>query len=136
MHERGDEDRGTILIGPGIEGPGLSIDDLPEPGELPPQVEGRRLLLRLVIAFFLCVVLAVVCFVVLPAHGIDIPGWIPLVAMGVIAVAALMTASAEGQLSNPKNSSGGDCGCGDGRAVGCCSGPRPLRMFREPPRKG
>ncbi len=136
MSERRDEQGGTVLIGPGIEGPGLSIDHLPEPGDAPPQVEGRKLLLRLVIAFVICVILAAVCFVVLPANGVDIPGWIPLVAMALIAVAALTTAKAEGQLPTTKpGCSDGPCGCDDGRPVGCCSGPRPLRMFREPPRR-
>ncbi|MCC7388997.1 MAG: hypothetical protein IT431_09540 [Phycisphaerales bacterium] len=136
MAERNDEHGGSILIGPGIEGPGLSIDDLPEPGDAPPQVEGRRLLLRLVIAFVICVILAAVCFVVLPANGVDMPGWIPLVAMAIIAVAALTTAKAEGQLPSKPACSDGACGCDDGRPVGCCSGPRPLRAFREPPRRG
>jgi hypothetical protein len=138
MADRHDEHGGTILIGPGIDEPGLVVDDLPEPGELPPQVEGRRLIVRLLVAFCLCVALAAICFVVLPANGVDIPAWIPLAAMGIIAIAALTTAQAEGQLpTTPKRGEqpGAGCGCGDGRAVGCCSGPRPLRMFREPPKR-
>lgn len=140
MAERHEQHGQTILIGPGIEDPGLAVEDLPEPGELPPQVEGRRLLLRLVIAFFLAVVLAAVCFVVLPAKGIDVPAWIPLVAVAIIAVAALANAVAEGQLPtraerNDEQDQGG-CGCGDGRPVGCCSGPRPPRFLSEPRRRG
>ncbi|HQY88545.1 MAG TPA: hypothetical protein PK402_07795, partial [Tepidisphaeraceae bacterium] len=45
--------------------PGLVVDDLPEPGESPPQFEGRRLIMRLLVAFCLCVALAAICFVVL-----------------------------------------------------------------------
>lgn len=125
----------SVLIGPGIEDSGLAVEDLPSPGEVPPQVEGRRLLFRLVVAFFLALVMAAVCFVILPAKGIDVPAYIPLLAMAIIAIAALMTASAEGQL--PTRAEGGTqdqgaCGCGDGRPVGCCSGPRPPRFLREP----
>lgn len=131
-----------MLIGPGIpERDGLRLAELPEPGEVPPQVEGRRLLLRLVIAFCLALFLAAVCFVVLPSLGIDIPAYIPLLAMLVIAIAALMTASAEGQLppmGSKPGSDPSDCkspGCNDGRAVGCCPGPRPPRFLREPPKR-
>lgn len=139
MADRSNEESRSILIGPGIAEPeGLRLADLPEPGELPPQIEGRRLLFRLVVAFFLAVALAVVCFVVLPSMGIDIPAWIPLVAVIVIAIAALTNAKAEGQLPTPKSRHTADpnsCGCNDGRAVGCCPGPRPPRFLREPPRR-
>ncbi len=124
----------SVLIGPGIEDSGLAVEDLPEPGEVPPQVEGRRLLFRLVIAFCLALVMAAVCFVILPAQGIDVPAYIPLLAMAIIAIAALMTASAEGQLptrAEREGTRGGDC-CDEGRPVGCCSGPRPPRFLREP----
>jgi len=73
--------------------------------------------------------------------GIDIPAYIPLLAMLVIAIAALMTASVEGQLPPMGSKPGAEpgeresSGCNDGRAVGCCPGPRPLRFLREPPRR-
>jgi hypothetical protein len=138
MADHNDEYGPSVLIGPGIEDRGIVVEELPEPGEVPPQVEGQRLLLRLVIAFFLSVVLAAVCFVVLPANGIDVPAWIPLVAVAIIAIAALANAQAEGQLptrgeaEGDRDGSGDGCGCGDGRPVGCCSGPRPPRFLSEP----
>ena len=142
MADRSEQHGQSMLIGPGIpEEDGLCLADLPEPGEVPPQVEGRRLLLRLVIAFFLSLVLAAVCFVVLPSMGVDIPAWIPLLAMLVIAIAALMTASAEGQLPPMGSNPGTDpAGCDapgrhDGRPVGCCPGPRPPRFLRAPPKR-
>jgi hypothetical protein len=132
MDERTNQPSPSMLIGPGIPEPrGLPIETLPEPGEAPSQAEGRRLLIRLVVAFCLCVVLAAVCFVVLPATGVYIPPWIPLVSMGIIAIAALATASAEGRL--PQRTPPADAGQ-DGRPVGCCPGPRPPRFLRTPPR--
>ncbi len=139
-HDQHDAHGRSVLIGPGIERPGLSVDDLPEPGNAPPQVEGQRLLMRLVVAFCLAVVLAAVCFVILPAKGIDVPAYIPLLAVAIIAIAALMTASAEGQLPTRAEREGaqgqGGCGCDEGRPVGCCSGPRPPRFLREPRKRG
>lgn len=128
----------TVLIGPGIDDSGLAVDELPEPGGAPPQVEGQRLMMRLVVAFCLAVAMAAVCFVLLPAKGIDIPPMIPLLGVAIIMVAALTTAKAEGQLPTKAEREGtqdqGGCGsgCGEGRAVGCCSGPRPPRFLREP----
>lgn len=129
------EDRGgnqSVLIGPGIAEPeGLRLAELPEPGDAPPEAEGRRLFIRLVVAFCLCVGLAATCFVLLPAAGVYIPPWIPLVAMAIIAVAALLTAGAEGQLPSSPQRQGSCC---DGRPVGCCPGPRPPRFLNQPRR--
>lgn len=132
QREQQDAHGQSVLIGPGIEDSGLAVDDLPEPGNAPPQVEGQRLLMRLVVAFCLAVVLAAVCFVILPAKGIDVPAYIPLLAVAIIAVAALMTASAEGQLPTRAEREGAQDCCDEGRPVGCCAGPRPPRFLQQP----
>lgn len=127
MHEHRDEPPATILIGPGIEprpAPETRYRD-----EAAARREGRRLLLRLVIAFVLVVAIAVVCFVLLPAAGVYLPVWVPLASFAAIAVAALLNAGAEGTLPGATDENASDP---DGRPVGCCPGPRPPRFLREP----
>lgn len=118
----------SLLIGPGL-GP-----DVDQDGSLdPPNGEGRRLALRLVLAFFLIVGITIMCFVLAPIVGI--PPWVPLAAFAVMTVSVLLHAGSEGQ-QGPRPDPDERAGCGgDGRPVGCCPGPRPPSFLREPPRR-
>jgi hypothetical protein len=121
----------TLLIGPGIE----SWDpDCAEPhcAEEPPQVRGRRLFLRLVVAFFVLLLVALLCLVA-PRAGI--PPWVPLAAFGVIAISVLVNARSEDDSPDVLPAERDSGGCCDGRPVGCCPGPRPPQFLREPPRR-
>ncbi len=122
-----------LLIGPHPDELRLG-DNCPQPGATPPQVEGRRLILRLIVAFFAAVAIATVCFVVAPLA--DIPPWVPLAAFGVIAVAVLINAKSEGQLpSRPDGDQVEPGGCCEGRPIGCCPGPRPPGFLRDGQRR-
>ncbi len=133
--------------------PRLEGSDIPDP------LEGRRLLLRLIVAFVCVAAMTTITLVVLPHFGVYLPPWIPLAAFGIIAIAVLANAFEEGQFAHgpvdgaedvidyPTSNrsqhassccSGGNCGCGSspahepqGRAVGCCPGPRPPRFLRQ-----
>ncbi|HZW10391.1 MAG TPA: hypothetical protein VFF69_10855 [Phycisphaerales bacterium] len=120
----------TLLIGPGVE-PWDPSTTGPDCGAEPPQVSGRKLVLRLVVAFFLLAVVALACFVA-PKAGI--PPWVPLAAFGVIAVSVLINARPAEE--SPEHSPVDDRSCGrdDGRPVGCCPGPRPPGFLRPPDR--
>ncbi|MBX3360900.1 MAG: hypothetical protein KF912_08600 [Phycisphaeraceae bacterium] len=81
---------------------------------------------RLVVGFVLCCVLVGICWVVLPRFGVWVPAWIPLAGF-VLIVIATVAASRPRDDSDDINRGGG---CDDGRPI-CCSGPRPLKMFKE-----
>jgi hypothetical protein len=49
------------------------------------------MLRRLLIAFFLSILIAVVCWFVLPSVGVPIPWWVPLLAFGAIATPAILS---------------------------------------------
>lgn len=87
--------------------------------------EGRRLLLRLIVAFALVITLGFVCFVVLPGFGVHLPPIVPLAAFAAIVVGSLMTAKAEGHFPPPQRRKEDE-----GRPIGCCPGPRPPRSLR------
>lgn len=96
---------------------------------------GPSIARRLVIAFVASCILALVCWVVLPRFGVWLPPWIPLASFVVIMIATVLSARPDAdELEDPdtQHASGSSC-CDDGRPV-CCSGPRPLRIFRENPR--
>lgn len=141
-----DEPHQTLLIGPGLDpvGPGRGADwSAEEPAA--PRTEGRRLVTRLIVAFVILVVVAVLCYGVLPRFGVDLPSWVPLAAFAIIAVGVVANATSEGQFGPSDEDEAcrsGDvfdrkCGAGgpDGRPVGCCPGPRPPRFLSDPPRR-
>ena len=71
MGERPSEHQSSMLIGPGFE-PRLDAQtecEVGEPDHRQSRAEGRRLLVRLVVAFVAIVGIAVLCFGVLPAAG-------------------------------------------------------------------
>ena len=96
--------------------------------------EGRQLARRLFIAFALIALLGVIFYIVLPHYGVRMPAILPLLCFGAIAVGTILSARDEAAMRSPGNES--SCGCDDdGRPVGCCQGPRPLRSFRDDPKK-
>jgi len=124
----------SFLIGPGIDPtkPAAGTDpahDLLEDARLKVRCENEEeeqavaLTHRLVIAFVLIVIIGAVFFIVMPYYGMNLPPIMPLLVFVAIAVGALLTA--------PRVPKKKPCDTDDGRAVGCCQGPRPLRSFRD-----
>lgn len=132
-------------FGAGLTGPGLDADPRPLIGpeglmdraraearrEDDEGREARALLRRLVVAFFLTIAL-MAGFVVLVAElNVHVPPIVFLLSFLAIAVGTLLTVMpGAGSRRRPSAAS---CGCAgdDARPVGCCSGPRPLRAFRD-----
>lgn len=86
---------------------------------------------RLVVGFVLCCLIAAGCWVVLPRFGVWVPVWVPLACFAIIAGAAVFARN-EGDVSHDEEDGpgGGCCGGDDGRPI-CCSGPRPMKMFKD-----
>jgi len=80
------------------------------------------LMKRLLLALVLVLVLAAVCFVVLPLYGMNLPIIMPLLAFAAIFLGSVLTTPPPKPRPRPTD---------DGRAIGCCPGPRPLRSFRD-----
>ncbi|MEZ6243664.1 MAG: hypothetical protein R3B57_11555 [Phycisphaerales bacterium] len=132
-------------FGTGLTGPGLDIDPRPLIGpdglmdraraearrEDDEQREARALLRRLVIAFVLMFVL-MGAFVVLVAElHVRVPPIVFLLSFIAIAAGSLLTVMLPGQAPTKRRDAACCSECDDGRPVGCCSGPRPLRAFRD-----
>lgn len=83
---------------------------------------------RLVVGFVVCCVIAGVCWGVLPRFGVWVPAWLPLAGFVLIVVAAVVAGSE--REGNHGDGPGGGCGVDEGRPI-CCSGPRPMRVFRK-----
>ncbi len=88
--------------------------------------QSRRLARRLVVAFVLVLVTAVVFFLIVPRFGVHLPLFVPLLCFAVIALGSVLahTGDAPPDLRKPTRED-------DGFSVGCCPGPRPPRMFRD-----
>ncbi len=127
------ESDSVIIIGPGIDSERLPDEPCcADPAafslaadEEHKRREGRRLLLRLIVAFALVILLGFVCFVVLPGFGVYLPPIVPIAAFAAIVVGSLLTAKAEGHFPPPQRKPDDD-----GRPIGCCPGPRPPRSLR------
>lgn len=89
--------------------------------------QGRRLARRLIVAFVLVVLLAVVFFIIVPKMGVHLPMFVPVLCFATIVLGALLAHAGDAPESRQARKRDDDCGC----AVGCCPGPRPLKMFRE-----
>lgn len=97
------DDRPNLRIGPGAEperaGDGFDPDALLEEARErirereDPKRELKRTARRLVVALVLIAVLAVVCFGVLPAIGMTLPTWVPILTFVAIVVGAVLNAS-------------------------------------------
>ena len=138
------DDHAKPLIGPDTVGDDQSmlIEDARERlrQEDERNTEGKQLARRLFIAFAAIAVLGVVFYIVLPRYGVRMPPILPLLCFAAILVGTLLSAREDSAINNTDyddelNTESG-CGCNDdGRPIGCCQGPRPLRMFRDDPKK-
>ena len=86
---------------------------------------------RLVIAFVLMVALSVGFVVLVAELNVHVPPIVFLLSFLAIAVGTVLTVLPGAEERARKRES--SCGCEgeDGRPIGCCQGPRPLRMFRN-----
>jgi len=102
--------------------------------------ESVKLARRLFIAMILIAILGVVFYIVLPTYGVKFSPVIPILSFVAIFAGAVLTALEEQRELNAKadrfDSNDDHQSCqSDGCATGMCPGPRPLQMFRDPPRK-
>ncbi len=100
--------------------------------------ESVKLARRLFIAFILITILGIIFYIVLPYYGIRLSPTVPILSFLAILAGAVLTAIEEarqnGTFDSNNNQDSGSCNS-DGCATGMCSGPRPLQMFRDPPKK-
>ena len=76
----------------------------------------------------LVVLTAVAFFVVVPLLGVDLPLIVPVMCFLTILVGSVLAHAGDApEHHRPTTKQNDDCGC----AVGCCPGPRPLKMFRD-----
>ena len=97
--------------------------------------ESTRLLRRLIVAFILIVILGVVSYAVLPQWGVRLHPMVPLLSFIAILVGTLLTGSGREDEDNDDDPDDPGEGADEGCAVGMCPVPRPLKMFRDPPRR-
>lgn len=88
--------------------------------------QGKRLARRIIIAFILIVITAVAFFVA-PVMGVDVPPIVPVMCFATIVLGSVMAHAGDAPEESRPNTRDDDCGC----AVGCCPGPRPMKMFRD-----
>jgi hypothetical protein len=122
------------LIGPdGLqEEPSMLIEEARERlrKEDERNTEGKRLARRLFLAFAMIAVLGVVFYIVLPNYGVRMPPVLPVLCFIAIMVGTVMAAREDAANSGDEPD---EC-CNeddDGRPIGCCQGPRPLRAFKN-----
>ncbi|MBZ0172240.1 MAG: hypothetical protein K8E66_07670 [Phycisphaerales bacterium] len=89
--------------------------------------QSRRLARRLIIAFSLVVLTAVVFFIIVPLMDVHLPPIVPALCFITILVGSLMAHTGDAPEHRKPKKRDDDCGC----AVGCCPGPRPLRAPRD-----
>lgn len=95
--------------------------------------QGTSIGRRLVVAFVLLCLIAAACWIVLPRFGVWVPVWLPFAGFGLIAAAAVLASHenrSEPTETNATSAGAGCCQADDGRPI-CCSGPRPLKMFKD-----
>ncbi|USN99599.1 MAG: hypothetical protein H6810_02750 [Phycisphaeraceae bacterium] len=88
--------------------------------------QGRRLARRIVVAFVLVVITAVIFFIIVPSLNVHLPVFVPVLCFAVIVLGSVLSHTGDAPPQRPPRKRD-DCGC----AVGCCTGPRPLKMFRD-----
>lgn len=86
---------------------------------------------RLSIAAIIIAALSVLFWVVLPAFGLVLHPILPATAIVAIAIGTLLNASDADAEREGRDSAGSCCSTEEGKAVGCCSGPRPPRFLRK-----
>ena len=96
--------------------------------------EGVKLARRLIVAFILILILGVAFYAILPQWGLRLPPIVPALSFVAILIGAVLSAVDQNR-SEERNEDTrvlDERSCkDDGCAVGMCSGPRPLRMFRD-----
>lgn len=90
------------------------------------QLEQARAARRVLIAFLLVLLLVPVVLFVAVVSDIEIPLFAIFALFGLV-LAGAMAAAAGRTADRPSPSPPQD----EGRPIGCCSGPRPMRRFRE-----
>ena len=115
-------DTTTLRIGPGCDDP-LEAARQEARRETDP-AHAKAVARRLVVAFVLCVVIALACFVLVPQWlGVRVPAWVPLLSFLAILGGTVATTP-----PGPKRAPAEEDA---GRPVGCCSGPRCLSVPRD-----
>ena len=101
--------------------------------------ETVKLARRLFIAMILVALLGIVFYIVLPYYGIRLSPTVPILSFLAILAGTVLSAMEEHRdLNNTNNADWDDdsTSCNnEGCATGMCPGPRPLRMFRDQPKK-
>ena len=128
------------LSGPSLDGPRPMIgpDDLMDRARAAASREDDEkkqavaLSKRLIVAFVMMVVLSVGFVVLVAELNVYVPPIVFLLSFIAIAVGTMLTVLS-GASDQRKAKGQASCGCADddGRPIGCCQGPRPLRMFRD-----
>ncbi|GJM18739.1 MAG: hypothetical protein DHS20C14_09520 [Phycisphaeraceae bacterium] len=119
----------TLRIGPGAEPDGssdphglLASARAEAQRRADDEQQGARIARRLFGAFIACLLIALICFVIVPElAGVYVPAWVPLLSFVAIAAGTILT------MPEREPAEEEACGCDDGNPVGCCPGPRPLR---------
>ena len=149
MSNRSDQDdhQPQFLIGPNMPtDPSTLLDEARDRvhSEDAQNKESVKLARRLFIAMILIAILGVVFYIVLPTYGVKFSPVIPILSFVAIFAGAVLTALEEQRELNAKahrfdddpDAHDNHQSCqSDGCATGMCPGPRPLQMFRDPPRK-
>lgn len=110
-----------MLVGPGLDGPSQPETTAPSDTD----AQSRALARRIVVAFVLVALLAIISFFVLPAVGLNLPIVLPVSAFALIVIGTVMSTAPSGTPRAKRRCN--DEGC----AVGCCQGPRPPSWLRE-----
>ncbi len=101
--------------------------------------ETVKLARRLFIAMILVALLGIIFYIVLPYYGIRLSPTVPILSFLAILAGTVLSAMEEHRdLNNTNNADWDDdsTSCNnEGCATGMCPGPRPLRMFRDQPKK-
>ena len=100
--------------------------------------ESVKLARRLFIAMILITFLGVIFYIVLPYYGIRLSPTVPILSFLAIFAGAVLSAIEDARENGDFDSeSDEDSGCcnNDGCPTGMCGGPRPLQMFRDPPKR-
>ncbi len=96
--------------------------------------EGVALGKRLIIAFVMMVALSIAFIVLVAELNVYVPPIVFLLSFIAIAVGTTLTVMPTGESKQSAGKSQSSCGCApddEGRPIGCCQGPRPMRMFRD-----
>lgn len=90
--------------------------------------QSKRLARRIVIAFVLIMLTAAVFFIGVPLMGVDLPLIVPAMCFITIVAGSVMAHVGDSpEHRAPTAKRDDESGC----AVGCCPGPRPLKMFGD-----